>query len=285
MKSSQQRGLALITVLLTMSLVSFLVAGMLRSHQGMLGSVGQQIEASRLLKLALAGERHALGHVKQQVATVLQVTHLGQPWARSRQLNFGEGQLRYRLEDLSGRFNLAALTAGGPPNPILLERWERLCRSLQIEPPALDALLGQPMLDPSQLRALPGIDIQALARLQPWVTVLPHTAGLNINTASARLLAALEGVELSVARQLVAERPEQGTPTVQRFLALPPLDGLGIDSHGLSVTSRWYRLEVQAVLANRLMYLYSDLEIDLNTHQVRVIRRSYSAQPELRPDE
>lgn len=285
MKSAQQRGLALVTVLLAMALLSFLVAGMLRSHQGMLGSVGQQIDASQLLKLALAGERHALGHLKQQVVTVLQVTHLGQPWARRRQLSLGEGQLRYRLEDLSGRFNLAALTVNGTPNPVLLKRWKRLCRSLKIEPPALDPLLGQPMLDPSQLRALPGMDAQAVARLQPWVTALPRTAGLNINTASARLLAALEGVELSVAGQLVGERPEHGIPTVQRFLALPSLDGLGVDSHGLSVTSRWYRLEVQAELAGRRMYLYSDLEIDLDTHQVRVMRRSYSAQPEQRPDE
>jgi general secretion pathway protein K len=51
------------------------------------------------------------------------------------------------------------------------------------------------------------------------------------------------------------------------------------------VTSRWFRLEVQAEMAGKRMYLYSDLEIDLDTHQVRVVRRVFSAMREQRADE
>ena len=285
MKNARQQGVALITVLLVMALSTLLVASMLRSHQGMLGSVRQQITASRLLQLAHAGERHALAQLKQQAATLLQVTHAGQPWAKARLLDLEQGQVRLRLEDLSGRFNIAALTARKTLDPVLLKRWQRLCRALQIEAPVLDPLAGQRLLDPSQLRALPGVDAEMMARLQPWVVALPPSAGLNINTALSRVLEGLEGVEAAAAQSVIGERPEEGYASVQQFLAQPRLVGLGIDSHGLTVTSRWYRLEVRAALEGQLGYLYSDLEIDLNTHQVRVLRRIFSAQPELMPDE
>nr|WP_232333221.1 type II secretion system protein GspK [Pseudomonas monteilii] len=251
----------------------------------MLGSVRQQIDASRLLQLAHAGERQALVQLKQQAATLLQVTHGGQPWAKARLLDLEQGQVRLRLEDLSGRFNIAALTARKNLDPVLLKRWQRLCRALLIEAPVLDSLAGQRMLDPSQLRALPGVDDEVMTRLRPWVVALPANAGLNVNTALAQVLEGLEGVEASTARRLIGERPEEGFASVQQFLAQPRLVGLGIDSHGLSVTSRWYRLEVRAALAGNVGYLYSDLEIDLNTHQVRVWRRVFSAQPEQMPDE
>ncbi|QHG67470.1 general secretion pathway protein GspK [Pseudomonas putida] len=268
-----------------MALSTLLIAGMLRSHQGMLGSMRQQIDASRLLQLAHAGEHHALKQLKQQAATLLQVTHRGQPWAQTRLLDLEQGQVRLRLEDLSGRFNIAALTARKTLDPVLLERWQRLCHALQIEAPMLEPLAGQRLLDPSQLRALPGVDAQVMARLQPWVVALPTHAGLNVNTALAQVLEGLEGVDATIARSVTGKQPEQGYASVQQFLAQPQLVGLGIDSHGLSVTSRWYRLEVRAEVEGNLGYLYSDLEIDPNTHQVRVLRRFFSAQPEHMHDE
>ncbi|WP_367394311.1 general secretion pathway protein GspK [Pseudomonas sp. X4] len=285
MRGQRQKGLALVTVLLVMALLTLLSAGMLRSHQLLIGGVSQQIEASRLLRLAQAGEQHALASLRREVGEVLQVTHVRQSWAQPRALTLGQGQLSLQLEDLSGRLNLGALMAGKAPDPLLLKRWERLCHSLQVEPPALEGLAGQPMLDPTQLRTLPSVSAEVMARLQPWVVVLPKEARLNINTAPALLLAASAEVSLTVASQLVSERPEAGYPTVERFLALPQLEGVGLDRRGLAVTSRWFRLEVQAEMAGKRMYLYSDLEIDLDTHQVRVVRRVFSAMREQRADE
>lgn len=212
MKRRRQEGLALVTVLLIMALLSLLVAGMLRSHQLLLGGVTQQMEATRLLQLAQGAERRVLLQLRQQVGEVVQVAHGGQQWARVQSLSLGEGRVRTQLSDLSARFNLGALLAGKTPDPILLERWERLCQSLQIEPPELDNLVGQPLLDPTQLRALPGVSAEVIDRLRPWVVALPKEARLNINTAPAQVLAALEGLSPAVARQLVAERPEQATP-------------------------------------------------------------------------
>lgn len=285
MRWQRQRGLALVTVLLVMALLTMLVAGMLHSHQLLVGGVTRQIEGTRLMRLAQAGEQQGLVSLRRELGQVLQVTHDRQAWAQPRALNLEQGRVSLQLEDLSGRLNLGALMAGKAPDPLLLERWERLCHSLQLEPPALDGLVGQPMLDPTQLRALPGVTAEVMTRLQPWVVVLPKEARLNINTAPARLLAAFAELSPTVAAELARARPEAGYPTVERFLAQPQLEGQGLDRRGLAVSSRWFRLEVQAELAGRRMYLYSDLEIDLNTHQVRVVRRVFSARRERSADE
>ncbi|MBF8721129.1 general secretion pathway protein GspK [Pseudomonas guariconensis] len=285
MTQQRQKGLALVTVLLIMALLSLLVAGMLRSHQLLLGGVTQQIEATRLLQLAHGAERRVLGQLRQAVVEVVQVTHGGQHWARPQAFTLGQGRVRTQLEDLSARYNLGALLAPKTPDPILLERWERLCRSLQIEPPVLDSLMGKPLLDITQLRALPEVSAAVMERLRPWVVALPKEARLNINTAPAQVLAALEDLSPDVARRLVAGRPEEGYARVDQFLALPQMEGLGVTSRGLTVNSQWFRLEVQVELGGRRMYLYSDLEIDLNTHQVRVVRRVFSAVREQMPNE
>lgn len=165
MRRQRQKGLALVTVLLVMALLTLLSAGMLRSHQLLIGGVSQQIDASRLLRLAQAGEQHALASLRREVGEVLQVTHVRQSWAQPRALTLGQGQLSLQLEDLSGRLNLGALMAGKAPDPLLLKRWERLCHSLQVKPPALEGLAGQPMLDPTQLRTLPGVSAEVMAQI------------------------------------------------------------------------------------------------------------------------
>ena len=285
MRGRGQEGLVLVTVLLIMALLTLLVAGMLRSHQLLLGGVTHQVEGARLMRLAQAGEQHALARLRREVGEILQATHRRQPWAQPRSLTFEEGQLSLQLEDLSGRFNLGALMAGKTPDPLLLERWERLCQSLQLQPPDLHSLAGQPLFDPFQLRMLPGVTAEVMARLQPWVVVLPQNARLNINTAPARLLAAFAELSPESAADLVSKQPEAGYPSVERFLALPELEGQGVDRRELAVNSRWFRLEVQAERAGKRMYLYSDLEIDLDTHQVRVVRRVFAAVRERRADE
>ncbi|HYQ54515.1 MAG TPA: type II secretion system protein GspK [Pseudomonas sp.] len=285
MSRSRQRGLALVTVLLVMALLTLLVAGMLRSQQLLVAGVGQQLAFSRLLQLALAGEQQMLEQLARQAPTLLQRSHVGQEWAEHRQLALADGQLRMRMEDLAGRLNLTALIGRRSIDPVLLERWQRLCASLGIDPPDLQALVGQRLLDVSQLGGLPGMSADALERLRPWVVLLPDQAGLNVNTAPTRLLAALEGLGPAAAQRVQGERPDDGHASVQGFLASPQMLGLGTQAHGLAVASRWFRLELQAELDGQRMYLYSDFEIDAKTHRVNLVRRSFSATREQQRDE
>ncbi|MDH0730829.1 type II secretion system protein GspK [Pseudomonas sichuanensis] len=270
---ARQRGLALVTVLLVMALLTLLVAGMLRSHQLLVAGVGQQLEANQLLQLASAGERILLRQLADEGR------------ARPQQLLVADSRLELRVEDLGGRLNLGALIGREAIDPVLLERWQRLCASLQISAPAVDMLVGQTILDVSQLRQLPGLSLEAFERLRPWVAALPAKAGLNVNSAPARVLATLDGIGLATARQVVAERPPTGFASVQQFLATPALAGRVTQAQGLAVSSRWLRLEILADQPSRRLYLYSDVEIDSETGQVHVVRRRISAVREPQPDE
>lgn len=183
MSRVRQQGLALVTVLLVMALLTLLVAGMLRSQQLVVAGVGQQIAFSRLSQLALAGEALMQQQLARQASEVLQRSHLNQEWAKPQKMVLADGVLWMRMEDLTARLNLAALVGRTSHEPALLARWQRLCASLDIDPPDFEPLIGQRLLDVSQLRALRGMDTQAFERLRPWVAALPVEAGLNVNTA------------------------------------------------------------------------------------------------------
>ncbi|WDY58363.1 general secretion pathway protein GspK [Pseudomonas sp. PSKL.D1] len=279
MKAVQQRGVALVTVLLIMALVMMLIVAMVRSHQLSVAALGYQTEALRAMQLILAVERKALLRLRGQFDESLAVIHAGQPWAQAQVLELGQASVHMQVEDLAGRFNLGALVRNGRVDPVLLKRWQQLCQAMGVEPPAMETLPVDTLLDISQLRVLPGVDTAFLQRLAPWVVVLPPQAGLNINTASARMIAMLEGLEPATAKRLVAARPEAGYASVQGFLADPILAGGTVTGRGLAVGSRWFGLTLRTDLDGVRVQLYSEVELDARSDRFRVMRRALSRVP------
>ena len=269
-----QQGIALITVLLVMSLALLVTAGMLRSHRLALHSSAQQIHQLQLRKLAFAGETWALEHLKTQLRDPATSVAAGQVWANAQpQLNIDNGRIEVEIEDLAARFNITALLAKGPADKVLAQRWSRLQALLKLSEVEASALQGLNLSDISQLRQVPGIDGPWLKTLQPWVVLLPKEAALNINTASATVLATLEGVTPHVANQLFAERPLQGHASVQDFTFTPALIGLGVQATGLGTTSRWFRITTHARLGQSRLRLESDVARDLKTDKWHLLQR------------
>jgi len=107
----------------------------------------------------------------------------------------------------------------------------------------------------SQLAWL-GIDAETIAKLEPWVIVLPGAdAKVNINTAPAEVIAAaVEGMSLGAAQRLVTER--QRTPL--RDVASPPARGYfpadpKTRLDGLSVSSRFFIVQGRLRLGERVL--------------------------------
>ncbi len=64
-----------------------------------------------------------------------------------------------------------------------------------------------PITSPSELMAVTGFDRKIYATLAPYVTALPDGTKLNVNTASAVVIASLsEMIDASTAKALVEER-------------------------------------------------------------------------------
>ncbi|MBV4498869.1 general secretion pathway protein GspK [Pseudomonas sp. SWRI12] len=257
----RQRGVALISVLLVLSLALLLVGGLLRSHRLLLHSSAQQLQQVQLRQLGLAGEDWARVVLEGSGITSSGPVDLSQDWARLEPVLEVDGaELRIAIEDLSGRLNLNTLLALGQIDQVSLDRWSRLLALLDLPPLTLPQV--GPVQELSQLRLLPGVDGQTLRRLEPWVVLLPKDARLNINTASQRVLMTLDGMEAGPTQALVKQRRHVPYASVQAFTNDPLLSGVGLNSHGLGVGSRWFRITVSVIHADSRLRLTSDIERD-----------------------
>lgn len=260
-----QRGIALISVLLIMSLALLIIGGVLHRHRLLLQSSAQQLQQIHLTRLAMAGERWALARLST----------LGNPAdplaLRTTTLGLDGAQLTIEIEDLSGRFNLNALLSKGQIDQVTLTRWARLLALLDLPPLALEQVGGLHEL--SQLRLLPGVDGAVLQRLQPWVALLPSEAALNINSAPALLLRTLEGIDATTAQALVQQRSSTPWPSVQAFTRDPLLDGLGVSSQGLGIGSRWYCIRVDVTQGQRQLRLTTEVEREAKAPRLTIRQR------------
>ncbi|MBC3384436.1 type II secretion system protein GspK [Pseudomonas sp. SWRI179] len=257
----RQRGVALISVLLVLSLALLLVGGLLRSHRLLLHSSAQQLQQVQLRQLGLAGEDWARVVLEGSGITSSGPVDLSQDWARLEPVLEVDGaELRIAIEDLSGRLNLNTLLALGQIDQVSLDRWSRLLALLDLPPLTLPQV--GPVQELSQLRLLPGVDGQTLRRLEPWVVLLPKDARLNINTASQRVLMTLDGMEAGPTQALVNQRRHAPYASVQAFTNDPLLSGVGLNGHGLGVGSRWFRITVSVIHADSRLRLTSDIERD-----------------------
>jgi general secretion pathway protein K len=260
-----QRGVALISVLLVMSLALLIIGGMLRSHRALLQSTGQQLQQMHLRQLGVAGETWGLVLLKAQQKD-------SEPMAEpSSAFAVEDAQIRVDIEDLAGRFNLNSLLIQGQIDQVTLKRWMRLLTLLEL--PSLQLQQVGPLHELSQLRLLPGVDAELLRRLAPWVALLPAKATMNINTAPALVLRTFDGIERTTAETLVRQRSPAGWPSVQAFTQDPLISGLGLSSHGLGVDSRWYRITVQVTQGQGHLRLATDVERDPKTRQLKILQR------------
>ncbi|MBT2338213.1 MULTISPECIES: type II secretion system protein GspK [Pseudomonas] len=271
---NRQRGVALISVLLVLSLALLLIGGLLRSHRLLLHSSAQQLQQVQLRQLGLAGEAWAQAVLEGSAIAPSGPVDLSQDWARSAPaLTLDDAELHIDIEDLSARLNLTALLAQGQVDQVTLGRWARLLALLDL--PAFSLPQVGVVQELSQLRLLPGLDGPTLLRLEPWVVLLPKEARLNINTAPALLLMTLDGMEAGPAQAVVNQRRETPYASVQAFTGDPLVAGLGLSSHGLGTTSRWFRITVSVTRAGSRLHLASDIERDAATGRWTVRQRRF----------
>ncbi|VVP97434.1 hypothetical protein PS918_03829 [Pseudomonas fluorescens] len=262
---ARQRGVALLSVLLVMSLALLIIGGVLRSHHLLLQSSGQQLQQMHLRQLAAGGEKRALVLLQAQPSNSDPIPD------QAPGFDIEGAQIRVDIEDLAGRFNLNALLIQGQIDPFTRNRWARLLEVLELPPLHLEQV--GVLRELSQLRLLPGVDGQLLHRLEPWVALLPTDAALNINTAPALVLRTLDGVEPATADALVRQRSTTPWPSVQAFIQDPLLSGSGLSRHGLGIDSRWFRITVQVTQGLSRLRLSTDVERDPKTRQLKILQR------------
>lgn len=301
---SRQRGVALITVLLVVALVTVVCAGLLLRQQLAIRSTGNQISVRQAQYYAEGGEQLAKAILRRDVQdNSQQVDHLAEPWA-SPKLSFPldeGGELRIRITDLAGRFNLNSLAVAGESGEVALLRLQRLLQVLQLNPVYAERLRdwldrdqdpsgsngaedGQYLLlkpayrtgpgrivEVSELRLLLGMSEADFRRLLPFVCALPQGVELNVNTASAQVLASLgEGIPDSTLKALIAGRGRTGYRDIATFMQ--SLTEFAVNPLGLGVNSKYFQVTTEVSLGDRRQVLVSYLQRGNDGH-VRVLAR------------
>ena len=98
-----------------------------------------------------------------------------------------------------------------------------------------------------------GIEPETLARLEPWVTLLPVRTAVNVNTAPREaIVAAIDKLDLGTAERLLQQRQRQPFESLEQVRAqLPP--NTQIDAGRIAVTSRWFVVSGRLRLDERVL--------------------------------
>ncbi len=277
MTPRSQRGAALLTAMIIVTLIASLAAGMVWQQYRAV-----QIEAADRARAQSAWIlQGALDWARLILSTDAKaVDHLGEPWAvplaEARLSTFlaadktaasdddgPEAFLSGSIEDAQSRYNLYALL-GSTEVPKLEQRvLERLCSQVNAPPGTAAVIIaglreafptptsgGTPTRDsgplqPAGLDQLSwfGLDADTLRRLQPYVVLLPKATPVNLNTAPREVIAALfDGVDLATAESLVQGRKAKPLQNVAKDAATYlPADALtqATDARA-SVTSSFF---------------------------------------------
>lgn len=292
----RQQGMALITVLMVVAIVTVVTAGMIVRQQISIRNIANQIVARQIWHYALGGEALAASILREAAKPTSDspspVDHLQQAWARPIAVfEIDQGRIAVSIEDLNGRLNLNDLSTRQVSAPWAKVRFERLLMKLDISPhfmqnliewlaepqqmpstftPPNDPYLGlEPpyrathrfFRDVSELRLVLGLSEAQYLRLRPHVSALPPGTPLNINSASALLLSTLSD-ELTATQldALIRDRGQNGYSSVVDFFAHPALEGLLLEKQGLAVRSKYFEVRSDVQLEQRRRVLVSILQ-------------------------
>ncbi len=249
-----REGMILLNVLLVVAVASVAVLVMV---------VAQDIEVQRGTRLrdaaqagayARAGELSAVTVLRRDALVAAGTDNLTEPWAAIGQqaISVPGGRFSLAIQDEQARFNLNAMQSGDAA-PIAV--FQSIGSALRIDPAtqiriATVVRLAGPLSDIGLLRTA-GVTSEELARLEPYVTVLPTEATINLNTVGQPLLAILTG-DPDAARDLIQQRERRG------YVISADLPAAGIAAlAGTGFTSDHYRVVTTVTVGDTTQRLSS----------------------------
>jgi general secretion pathway protein K len=267
----RQRGVALVTALLVVALATVAAVAMATRLHVDVRRTANLVHGEQAYAYALAAESWAQVILRRDAN---ESTHdsLDEEWATALPpIPVEGGFVSGHVTDLQGRFNVNNLVDdNGNPSSNNIEYFRRLLSVLQLDPelatPLLDwidadinatfpggaeddtYLLEDPpyraanrrLVSISELRLVHGFTDDVVKVLAPHVTALPVSTAINVNTATAEVLLALdENMTTQAVEMLLTDREDQPFEDLQSFRAHKALAGLAV-SVGFDVTSQWF---------------------------------------------
>ena len=209
----------------------------------------------------------------------------------------GNALLSGQMFDLQSRLNLRNLIVGDKvhaptaaqvarlftilnlPNQELTLLLNGLLTAQQAANATVGAALQGPLVPQTvdQLAWL-GLSSNTIAQLRPFVTLLPETSKVNLNTASDIVLrAAVPGVDAALAQQLLQKRSNKPWETLDDFVqAAGPFAKL-LDTEALATQTRFFELRGTLELDGQPVHVIALAQRD--GQRVRILRQERVVAP------
>jgi general secretion pathway protein K len=284
-RRARQSGAAVLMALFIATLATLIVTGLFWNQFVLLRTIENQqlVGQTRLLLRGALDWSRAILREDQRTSTYDALT---EPWAQgleeTRLDQLGEtttlasnATIAGSIEDAQSRLNLRNVVGQeGVLYEPDLQALRRLAVLLQLPEQTADLIAARvlesmgtatterpggmssssarpiPLFLPTDIAGIPGIDGQAAAKLAPYVVVLDERTPVNVNTASAEVIAArIPGLSIADARSLVAERERVSYfPNVGSFRNSLRNRGQPGGDDELSVSSRYFLVRGQVRL-------------------------------------
>ncbi len=310
----QQKGLALISVLLIFAIVAVLAGAMIERQSLDIQRSGN-LQALQQARAYSTGIEYAVrSGLQLDFENDKEVDHLLEEWAKQHTYPLSPGTAQIQIFDAQARFNLNSLHPTASDKTAQLQRFKNLLAELgldeaiaintakfidkdsQVDDDYLSAEVPyrasyQIFKHPSELLLVELVDAKSYRMLTPYITALPVSVTLNVNTASNIVLSSLSSTwSISEADKVVAARGDEGFKKVDDFWGLAEVEPLTKkdpdadeknpkevwDKADFSVNSEYFEVFAKVDLADRIATVEMLLYRNAETGKMRTYYRDYS---------
>jgi general secretion pathway protein K len=278
----RENGIALLQVLLIFALLSIVVAKL---------QVGQRLNVERAQQSLFYSQATALLDSAEAIARVgllldeqnSDTDHLYELWNVSEgvfPLTEPKGLLETELNDLQGRFNINWLSMESSFRETALVSFKQLLTILGSNTEIADELYlwfdqdsgadyfyldkvpsyapsYRPMADITELHLLNAVDQKEFDLLAPYISSLPATSALNINTAPVEVLQSIAAfIDQDTANKIINDRGEEGFDSVDEIKKYPVFTinkDKKLNIPDLTVSSQWFELYTAVTIEEKTL--------------------------------
>lgn len=296
----QQRGIALITILVMVALATILAATIVKRQANTAENTAYLMRQNQSLMYAKSAEAFFSELLVDDAENAADIDHLQENWAKPMPaFPVEDGFVSGTIQDESGKFNLNSLVnADGTPNLPAKIWFEKLLLRVGLQEKLSEAVIDwqdpdeqtiggmgaeanyyqglSPSYLPSntqfhhveELKLVRGFEGEKYLQIADYVTTAPNTdSKLNINTASAVLLASLDPkLEVNAVQQVIQQRQAnlQYFSNVSELWAIEPFAQVSNEVRTelndlLGVQSNYFKARIEVILSERKRQFSSDL--------------------------
>jgi general secretion pathway protein K len=267
----RQKGVAIILVMLIVALATTLAVYISQQQSLWQRQVETQFDRTQARRFGIAGIDWARAVLAEDAATS-SIDYETEMWTlRLPPMPVENGEIIGVIEDRQGLFNLNSVVLNGVSNPANIAKLQRLLTLLNL-PVGLAVALAdwidadsevqtaggaedgyylslpnpyltanRPLIELGEIARIKGFDAPTIARLKPFVSVLPVVGAINVNFAPAEVLASIaSNMSLSDARLLVQQRHGNPFKDIADFRQRLPNNSIVISDLDISVSSNFF---------------------------------------------